>query len=337
MTEAGQALDLDADDVARLVRSRYGLDPIAVHLLDSELSTVARLELRGCALALKAQRSTPGELLRTRWRVAAMQRLSRAGLPVARTVPDVAGQDVAVADTGAGAVLLHLTGWLDGIPLEAAPATPALLHDVGRAAAAVAAGLATHPAPPGEVAHPWELARTLPTLEAAGPLPDPALRRLVAEAAGRFRTEVEPRLPSLPRQVVHHDLHDSNLLVDPAAGRVTGVLDFGDLVVGPRVAELAVAAAYASRNAADPVAALLAVAEGWGRVLPLDEDEIAVVHPAAVARLAVNLAVWASRRDGRRGSYAQARSARSAAALAALLAAEPRGVLAALHDRLADG
>lgn len=140
----------------------------------------------------------------------------------------------------------------------------------------------------------------------------------------RFSREVLPQLDSLPRAVVHHDLHDANLLTSADAdGRryVSGILDFGDTVHGVRVAELAVAAAYAARPCADPVGALLTVLAGWvdaGAELTALERQ--VLYPAAIGRLAVNAAVWASRSAGPRGDYARARANGSLDALGRMLA-----------------
>lgn len=328
-------LDLGTAEVARLVREHHGCDPLAVTRLESELSTVARIDLASGVVVAKVTRYSPDELLAARWRLAAMQHLHRAGIPVGGAMPDRNGELVTVATAGSETVLLQLSEWLAGVPLESITPAPDLLRSVGDTAARIARALAGWGAPPVEVTHPWELVRTLATIdEAIDRVADQATRALVAEAAERFRRTVEPVLTRLPRSVVHHDLHDSNVLVEPALGRVSGVLDFGDMVVGPRVAELAVAAAYASRNAADPVAAFLLVAEGWGTTVRLSDDEIGVIYRAGIGRLAVNAAVWAAREHTSRGAYARARSARSRAALVALLGADEEAVQSALRARL---
>lgn len=335
MTNALGELDLPPDDVARLVAVHYGLEALAVTRLDSELSTVARVDLASGPVVAKFTRYSPEDLAATRWRIAAMQHLDHAGVPVGRTLLDREGAALVVTEAGPDAVLLHLSTWLPGVPLLDVPPSPALLRSVGATAAQVARALSGWPAPPVPLEHPWELVRTLATLGAAvEQVADPATRRLVEEASDRFR-RIAPALGRLPRSALHHDLHDSNLLVEPASSRVSGVLDLGDMVVGPRVAELAVAAAYAARNAPDPVAAFLLVAEGWGRTVLLTDEEIAVLSAAGIGRLAVNAAVWAARERSGRGSYARSRSARSAAALAALIGADEALMRSELRARLA--
>ncbi len=70
---------------------------------------------------------------------------------------------------------------------------------------------------------------------------------------------------------------------------VVGVVDFGDLVQGPVVADLAVACAYAMLGKPDPLAAAAAVVRGFDEVLPLTDDERAVLLPLIRARLAISV------------------------------------------------
>jgi hydroxylysine kinase len=151
---------------------------------------------------------------------------------------------------------------------------------------------------------------------------------LVGRAADAFAADVTPVLASLPRAVVHHDLHEANLLVGSVDGqqRIVGVIDFGDMVWGLRAAELAVAAGYSARLTADPLDGFLAVVAGWGSHLPLDDAELDVLLPLARTRLAVNVAIWSARSATTRSSYAAARSAGSTRALRALLDAEDGAV-----------
>lgn len=54
-----------------------------------------------------------------------------------------------------------------------------------------------------------------------------------------------PRLAALPRQVCHADANDDNVLVSDDGRCVTGVIDFGDMAVMPRVCELSITLLYA--------------------------------------------------------------------------------------------
>src|SRR4029079_19031992 len=61
--------------------------------------------------------------------------------------------------------------------------------------------------------------------------------------------------------------------------KVTGILDFGDIVHSYAIADLAIAVAYAVLGKADPLAAAVSVVRGYQDVRPLNNDELASVFP----------------------------------------------------------
>jgi hydroxylysine kinase len=336
-TPAAQGpLDLSPAQVGELVRERYGLRPDRLDPVEGELATICRVEDAGRALAVKVSRDAGAERAAGTWRAAVMRDLAGRGAPVPGVLPDRDGAAVSAAVVDGVPVLVVVEHWLDGSPLYAVDVDEALLRDVGGTAARLAAALASAPEPPAPLTHVWEASRGRTTILAALPdVRDPETRAAVVRAADGFAEDVQPHLDALPRAVVHQDLHDANLLVGPGDGhrRIVGVLDFGDMVFGLRIAELAVAAGYAARLTPDPLAGFLAVVAGWGRAVPLTDAEVAVLLPLARTRLAVNAAVWAARSTGPRASYAAARSARSLPALHGLLAADPGAVAAEVRRR----
>ena len=66
-------------------------------------------------------------------------------------------------------------------------------------------------------------------------------RRALAQAfMTRFTDHVLPRLASLRAQVIHNDYHLYNVLVAPDdQARITGIIDFGDMLHAPLVGEVA--------------------------------------------------------------------------------------------------
>jgi hydroxylysine kinase len=328
------ALDLAVEDVRLLLRERYGIEPRTVRPVEGELATICRVEDAGRAYAVKVQSAEGAERARLQWRTAVVLQLAAQGLPVPDVRPDRDGSAVSCALVAGAPVGVVVEEWLDGVPLQAAAVDRPLLLDVGRTAARLSSALASAPPPPPGLTHVWEASRGRASiLESLPHVRDAETRELAAQAADVFAAEVEPRLEALPRALVHHDLHDANLLVgyEGGAQRVTGVLDFGDMLAGLRVAELAVAAGYACRLSTDPLGALLGVVEGWGRQAPLEDAEAGVLLPLALTRLAVNASVWAARAAGPRASYAAARSARSIPALTALLAADREAAASAVR------
>src|SRR5699024_4321780 len=98
--------------------------------------------------------------------------------------------------------------------------------------------------------------------------------------------EVAPRIAELPFGVTHQDLHDFNILAETDAEgstRVTGIVDFNDAVYTVRVAEVAVAAAYAGLRQADPFTAFTEVLTGYLSRTSLTDAELSALYPLAVA------------------------------------------------------
>jgi len=79
--------------------------------------------------------------------------------------------------------------------------------------------------------------RRLPELAAHVQYIDaPSVRSDVESVVAACRERM-PVLGGLRSQAIHGDCHGQNLLVDPAAGVVSGILDFGDMIHAPRIVE----------------------------------------------------------------------------------------------------
>ena len=226
---------------------------------------------------------------------AVLSHLERAapGLALPRVVPARAGGPIGRVTDGRGdARLALLLTWVDGVPLaEARPRAGELHESLGRLLGTMDRALVGFDHPAAHRDLKWDLARAAWASEALPRIADPARRALAERFLDRFE-EAEPALAALPRQVIHGDANDWNALVDGPRAEphaVASVIDFGDMHHGLRVAEPAVAAAYALLGQADPLAAAVAVVRGYHQASPLGEDEIAVLFPLIAARLAVSV------------------------------------------------
>lgn len=332
-----RTLSLDPSEAAALLLRTHGIAATApLQPLGSELASTFHAHgiLPGGApaeLAVKIQASDPDETAVQRWRAEIAQRLADAGAPVPATVPAQDGTllgSEARRDSEPGGsderVAVTVTRWIPATPYGALRAgmsdpglnTTAFGFALGAEAARMQQTLAAAPPPPRAITHTWA-AETMDAVIQAH-LPDvasPRVRRIAVAARALLAREVAPQAARLPRALVHQDLHDSNVLAD-SAGRVAAILDFDDMLVGWRVAEPSIAAAYLARHAADPAAAVAAVAAGWESILPFTPAERAVFQPLVLARLALNITVWhvrlghdtAGSADGDRADYAELRS-----------------------------
>jgi 4-aminobutyrate aminotransferase-like enzyme/Ser/Thr protein kinase RdoA (MazF antagonist) len=228
---------------------------------------------------------------------------------------------------------MRLATWLDGdvfAEVQARGGSPALLRHVGETCARLGRALRGffHPAAGRDLA--WSLPLAARLRPYARDIADPT-RDLADGSLARFESRVLPVLPRLRAQVIHNDVSRHNTLVDAAAQRVAGIIDFGDLLHAPLACDAAVAAAEGMLGAADPIAAALLVIEGYQQVEPLREEEIALLPDLVAARLAMGLAIsaWRLRGHPENAAYIADDDPLLGAALAQLAAgeAELRGAL----------
>ncbi|MGE2737165.1 aminotransferase [Mycolicibacterium vaccae] len=120
---------------------------------------------------------------------------------------------------------------------------------------------------------------------------DSALRRRLVTAAEEAWTRIEGLDAGLPRQAVHLDLTDTNVVLSTgAAPRPDGVIDFGDLTTTWAVSELAITASSVLGHAGARPTSALPAARAFHAVRPLSAAEIAAVWPMIVLRATVLIA-----------------------------------------------
>ena len=220
-------------------------------------------------------------------------------IPAPRVVLSRSGAGLVPLDIGGRPVVVRLLTWLPGKMFAELDRPPAhLLTDLGQLAARLTQALGTLPgALPGHTHH-WDVRRSREAVDGALPfVADEADRGAVTALMDAFDRAL-PVLDSLPSGAIHQDLNDFNVLaLRDAGGRlaISGVLDFNDSLVSVRIAELAVAVAYAMLRQDDPLEAAARVVAGFHSVVPLTEVEISVVFPLAGARLCVNATTWTRR------------------------------------------
>lgn len=227
---------------------------------------------------------------------AALRRLAERapGIALPRVLPASDGSDIVeVAGAEGETHQARLLSWVPGTILALVrPHTPELLESLGRLIAQLDTGLEglDHPAAHRELK--WNLARAEWIREHLDAVEDPSRRALAARTLDRYRTDVAPTLGRLPAGMIYNDANDHNILVrgeDPWTRRVTGVIDFGDLVHSAVVCDVAIAAAYAALGKADPLAAAARVVAGYQALHPLGEAEVDLLDALIETRLAVSV------------------------------------------------
>ncbi len=222
-----------------------------------------------------------------------------ASLPVPRVRRTLAGEDYAFVKDAAGTP--HMVRALDFQPgqvMDSIEPSPGLLRDAGATLARLNRAMANffHPGAGQKIV--WDL-RAIETMRPFAALIEPEGDRALVEGVLDRLLAFRPELAKLRHQPVHNDLHPGNMLVNDDASRVTGLLDFGDMIHGPLIFDLAVTAAEMVGQRLDPVTYATHVIAGYDAVNPLEPAEFPALFEAIIARhaLAATIMAWRKQND----------------------------------------
>jgi Ser/Thr protein kinase RdoA (MazF antagonist) len=173
--------------------------------------------------------------------------------------------------------------------------SPELLFELGVTLAKSDLALADFSHPHADRPFQWNLLNAREVLlDKVDSVNRPDRRRAALRVANEL-LEIENALSILPRQVVHNDANDTNVLV--SMGHVCGLIDFGDLIASPRICNLAICSAYAIMNKPDPLRAATSVMAGYHSQSTLTPGEIVLLPTLIAARLAVSGTIAATRTE----------------------------------------
>ena len=112
-------------------------------------------------------------------------------------------------------------------------------------------------------------------------------RNIVSYFIQQFEENVLPIIPELRTQLIHNDANEWNLLTQN--GKVSGIIDFGDLAHSFLINELAVAITYACYNKEHPLESIPTILKSYNEILALNENEIHVLYYLIAARLCISV------------------------------------------------
>lgn len=297
---------LTRDRAARLLWEHFGLRG-TLSSLASERDQNFRVELDGgerAMLKICHPAEDPSVLALQDAMLSRLRGLSAYDFPWPR--PALDGATWAGAEDGGREMLLRVTAWVPGVPLaEARPRTHALLARTGRMLAEVDRALEGLDHPAADRRLRWDLRRAHEVIQARrSAVEDPHRRALLDRSYDRTAGPVAAAAPELRTSIVHNDGNAHNVLVADVRGRpdqaedrrVRGLVDFGDALRTWRVAEVAIACAYAMLDRTDSLAAASAVVGGYHGTHPLAESELEVLPHLIVQRLCASVCLAAAQR-----------------------------------------
>ncbi|NVD41446.1 aminotransferase [Ensifer sp. HO-A22] len=287
--------DVAPDDAARILLEHFGLSG-TLSELGSQQDRNYRIDTGEARFVLKICRAAY-DLQELQAQNAALLHLARqtGSVRAPQVVRALDGSDIVDVTVRGDAYRVRLLTYLDGVPLtrrkHLTAETVAALGDIaGRLAVALRdfdhAGL--------DRELQWDLRHAAPVaLHLLAAMNDEGLKKRIAEAMVASMRRLQPLTADLRVQAIHHDVTDDNVVGQPdAAGRPfpDSVIDFGDILKGWLVAELAVTCASLLHHAdGDPLFILPAIT-AFHAVCPLEESELKALWPLIVARAAVLVA-----------------------------------------------
>jgi hydroxylysine kinase len=215
-------------------------------------------------------------------------------LPVPRVMANLSGQHISQAETSMGTHAIRLLGWLPGMIYQEGPFPSAQgLQALGSFLARLGLALSDFNHPAADHFMPWNIANGLVFSKQLRALIPAELDGWLPAWFERLEQQVFPQLVRQRQQVIHQDAHGANLLRAAADSEaVTGVIDFGDIIYGPLVCDLATCATDLVEAASDPLFVAAQVCLGYHRVRPLLDEELELLLDLVMARQIMELQLF---------------------------------------------
>ncbi len=292
--------ELAVDEIRELAVKTYGLTGEIQQLTGERDQNHLITNENGDSFVLKIANSEE-ELAVIDFQLTALKHIAAQdpSLPVPRVVTDRQGRDYSCAELRDGSThIVHLLSYLDGVPLAEVTLDNGVSTHRGIGALLARLDLALrgffHPA--ADQQHPWNVETCARFLPLTRHIEDVNARKMIGGVLANFSEDVLPIVRSLRHQVIHQDAHAENLLVDPQDPQhITGIIDFGDMLYGSLVTEIAVASDCLSNEDRDLIDVICEIAAGFDNVLTLEDDEIDLVFDMVLARNALTVTIAAAR------------------------------------------
>jgi len=217
--------------------------------------------------------------------------LNLAEVRVPAVLVSLAGEEIVPVVVDGQRLNVRLLEFVAGSPFTDRALDAQHIAALGRVAGLVARALEPLEHPAADRGTQWDLRRASEVVEAlAKYISDPDRRAAVLEGTARASAALSAIAEELPVQVVHGDITDDNAVSAADGGVPDGVIDFGDVASGWRVAELVVgSAAVLHHHPAQPWNVLPGI-RAFDDVVTLTDAEISAIWPLIVLRGAVLVA-----------------------------------------------
>lgn len=298
-----------------------GIDPPSLTVAEAEETARTVFGIAGSASPLVSERdqnfritdgtdpAAPGWVLKVsnageepdviEMEVAAVEHVARidSSLPVAVALPTLDGGPIGKVRGADGvAHLVRLLPALPGRNVDATELDGGSIEGIGVTVARMGRALRGffHPAAGRTIW--WDLKHIPAMREHHALVEEPERHALLGRALERYDERVLPVYATLRAQVIHDDATLDNLLLDES-GRVTGIIDFGDMAHTALVADVSASLQSLLRGRDDIFAVAGAFLRGYTSVTPLEQIEADLLGDLLAARMVqtILISVWRTR------------------------------------------
>ncbi|MDL2406656.1 aminotransferase [Rhizobium calliandrae] len=211
---------------------------------------------------------------------------------VPNIVPSLNGREILVVTIREQDYLVRLLSYLPGRSLTRRKHLPiASVSALGALSARLARDLADFDHPGLHRSLQWDLRRAGPVaVQLLSAITDHEARDRIAKAMVAAVKRIQPLASGLRVQPVHHDVTDDNVVSHPDVhGQPIpdGVIDFGDIIQGWLVGDLAVTCASLLHHAEGDPFYIIPAIKTYHAIYPLEEAELRALWPLIVARAVI--------------------------------------------------
>ncbi len=295
----------DAEAIA-VARDHYGLDVTVRSLVSERDQNFQLLSATGQRYVLKIANAAELRLV-TDFQIKALMHirnhLSRNAVQI--NTPAVketlAGESHVILIRSGVEHVARVVSFVDGVPIEGRVPSARLCRNMGVYLAHLGAALRDFEHPGSAQSLLWDLQKALNLRELLQHIPARSAKRDVELALNDFEEFALPHILSVRRQVIHSDFNPDNVLTDAEnPDVVAGVIDFGDMLTAPLIADVAIGASYVRPTDGNPLTLVADFIAGYHSVTPLTLQEIDMFFELMKARLCASIVIlyWrASFRD----------------------------------------
>ena len=275
--------------IKELVRSHYGLEVTVSQIPGYEDQNFLLSEAGGRQLIAKVN-VNPADpyFLEAQIKMMLFLKQKDPGLGIQEVISNIQGAGLTAIHDGEKQLYMRVLSYLDGTfmaDLEEGP--DSVPENLGAVLGSMDLHLKDFNHSGAYRYTKWDLAQVMDCREHIHHIKNHEQRTMADYFLLQYETEVLPLSRHLRKAVIHNDANDYNVLVKD--GKVSGIIDFGDMVESCLINNVAVACTYLMFKKADPLAAAAAFVGSYHNVNPLTEQELSVLYYLVAGRLSMSV------------------------------------------------